>query len=77
MVKLNKIPNKAIKATLKALIIPLANIIITCLYKNKLLNYYKVIIIIILRKANKKDYPFLRNYLLIIFKNILGKPFKK
>ena len=47
MVVLNKFLNKAIKAILKTLSILLINIIIFYLYKGKLLNYYKVIIIII------------------------------
>jgi len=56
MVKLNKKLNKAIKAIIEVLIIILVNITITYFYKGKLLNYYKVIIIVILRKVNKKDY---------------------
>jgi len=56
VVKLDKILNKAIKATLEALALSLANIITTCLYKSKILKSYKIIIIIILKKANKKDY---------------------
>jgi len=44
---------------LKALIILLVNTITICFYKDKLPNYYKVIIIIILKKVNKKDYSFL------------------
>ena len=62
MVKLNKILNKIIKAILKALSTLLINIIIFYFYKSELLNCYKVIIIIILRKANKKDYLFLGSY---------------
>jgi len=46
---------------LETLTIPLANIITTCFYKGKLLNYYKIIIIIILRKVNKKN-SLLENY---------------
>jgi len=56
VVKLNKILNKIIKAIIEALIIVLVNIIITYFNKDKLLNYYKAIIIVILRKVNKKDY---------------------
>ena len=56
MVKLNKKLNKAIKAIIESLIIILVNTIITYFYKGKLLNYYNVIIIVILKKVNKKDY---------------------
>jgi len=56
VVKLNKKLNKAIKAIIESLIIILVNTIITYFYKGKLLNYYNVIIIVILKKVNKKDY---------------------
>jgi hypothetical protein len=47
-VGLDRILNKAIKAALKALTIPLANIATTCLFKGKLLEYCKITTIIIL-----------------------------
>ena len=47
---------------LKALIILLANAITTYLYKGKLLDYYNIIIIVVLRKVNKKDYSLLESY---------------
>jgi len=50
VVGLNRILNKAIKAALKALVIPLANIITICLYKGKLLNCCKITIIVVLKK---------------------------
>ena len=62
MVKLNRILNKAIKATLKALLIPPVKIMTFYFYKGKLPNCYKIIIIIILRKVNKKNYSLLENY---------------
>jgi len=62
---------------LETLIILLINIITIYFYKGKLLSYYKVIIIIVLKKAYKKDYSLLGNYQLITFKNILGKLLKK
>jgi len=46
----------------ETLSMPLANTIIICFYINKLLDCYKAIIIVVLRKANKKDYFLLRNY---------------
>ena len=55
----------------------LANIIITYLLKSKLLKCYKITTIIVLQKANKKDYSLLKNYQLITFKNTLGKLLKK
>jgi len=61
VVKLNKILNKAIKAALKAVLIPLVKIIIIYFYKGMLLNCYKVIIIIMLKKANK-NYFLLESY---------------
>ena len=44
----DRILNKAIKAILKAIAILLADIIITYLFKGKILKYYKKIIIVIL-----------------------------
>ena len=48
VVGLNRILNKAIKAVLKALIILLANTATIYLFKGKLLEYYKIITIIVL-----------------------------
>ena len=48
VVGLNRILNKAIKAALKALTILLANTAIIYLFKSKLLEYCKVITIIVL-----------------------------
>ena len=62
MTGLDWILNKAIKAALKAIAIPLADTATTCLLKDKILEYYKKIIIVILQKANKKDYSLLGNY---------------
>ena len=62
MVKLNRILNKVIKAIYKALLKPLVNIITFYLYKDKLLNYSKVIIIVVLKKINKKNYSLLGSY---------------
>jgi len=59
MVKLNKILNKVIKAVLKAI---LANIITFYFYKYELLNHCKIIIIVVLRKVNKKNYLLLGSY---------------
>ena len=44
----DRIPNKAIKAALEAIAIPLANTATTCLLKSKILEYYKEIIIVII-----------------------------
>ena len=76
-VGLNRILNKAIKATLKALTTPLANTTTTYLLKSKLLKYYKITTTIILQKVNKKDYSLLKNYQPIALKNTLGKLLKK
>ena len=62
MVRPDKILNKVIKATLKAVTIFLTNVATTCLFKSKIPDYYKEIIIVILQKVNKKDYLLLRNY---------------
>ena len=48
MARLDRILNKAIKAILEAIAIPLANAATTYLLKGKLLEYYKEIIIVIL-----------------------------
>ena len=62
MAGLDRILNKAIKAVLKAITIPLINIVTTYLFKNKIPDCCKEIIIVILQKANKKDYLLLRSY---------------
>jgi len=49
-------------AILEALLTPLANTITFYFYIGKLLNYYKVIIIVVLKKVNKRDYSLLGNY---------------
>ena len=77
VVGLDRILNKAIKAVLKALITPLVNTITTYLLKSKLPEHHKITTIIILQKANKKDYFLLKSYWLITLKNTLGKLLKK
>ena len=71
------IPNKAIKAASEAVAIPLANAATTYLLKSNLLECYKDIIIVILRKVNKKDYSLLGSYRPIALKNTLGKILEK
>ena len=58
----DRILNKAIKAALKVLTTPLANTVTTCLLKGKLLECCKITTIIVLQKANKKDYFLLKSY---------------
>ena len=77
MAGLNRILNKAIKTALKAVAIPLANIATTCLFKSKILDYCKETIIVILQKANKKDYLLLGSYQPVALKNTLGKILEK
>ena len=77
VVGLDRILNKAIKAALEAVAILLTNTATTCLLKGNLLECYKDIIIVILQKANKKDYSLLENYRPIALKNILGKILEK
>ena len=74
---LNGILNKAIKAVLKAIATLLANAATIYLFKNNLPECYKDIIIIVLQKANKKDYFLLGSYWPVTFKNTLGKILKK
>ena len=74
---LNRILNKAIKAVLKAIAIPLVDTATTYLLKSKIPEYCKKTIIVILRKVNKKDYFLLGSYWLIALKNTLGKILKK
>ena len=62
MAGLNRILNKAIKAILKAVTITLVNTATTYFFKGKIPDYYKEIIIVILQKANKKDYLLLKSY---------------
>ena len=77
MAGLDKILNKTIKATLKVITIPLINTATTYLLKNKILKCYKEIIIVILQKANKKDYSLLKSYWLVTLENTLKKILKK
>jgi hypothetical protein len=58
----DRILYKVIKAILEAVILLLANAVTIYLYKGKLLECYKEITIVILRKANKKDYSLLGSY---------------
>jgi hypothetical protein len=62
---------------LEAVAIPLVNIATIYLLKGKLLEYYKEIIIVVLRKVNKKDYSLLGSYRLVALKNTLGKILEK
>ena len=73
----DRILNKAIKAVLKAIAIPLTDTTTTYLLKSKILECYKKIIIVILQKVNKKDYSLLESYWLVTLKNTLGKILKK
>ena len=73
----DRILNKAIKATLEAVAIPLVNTITTCLLKSKIRKCYKETIIVILQKANKKDYLLLGSYRPVALKNTLGKILEK
>ena len=74
---LDGILNKAIKAILKAIATLLINAATTYLFKNNLLECCKDTIIVILQKANKKDYSLLRSYRPVALKNILDKILKK
>ena len=74
---LDGILNKAIKAILKAIATPLINAATTYLFKNNLLECCKDTIIVILQKANKKDYSLLRSYRPVALKNTLGKILEK
>ena len=62
MARLNRILNKAIKVVIEVIITLLANTVTIYFFKGELLNYYKEIIIVVLRKANKKDYSLLGSY---------------
>ena len=73
----DRILNKAIKAALEAIAIPLVNIATTYLLKGKIPEYCKKTIIVVLQKVNKKDYSLLGSYQLVAFKNTLGKILKK
>ena len=74
---LNRILIKAIKAVVKAIAIPLANAATTYLFKSNLLECYKNTIIVVLQKANKKDYFLLGSYRPVALKNTLGKILEK
>ena len=56
---------------------PLINIATTYLLKGKILDYCKEIIIVILQKANKKDFLLLGSYWLVALKNTLKKILEK
>ena len=77
MARPNRILNKVIKAILEAVVIPLVNTTTTCLFKGKILEYYKETITVILQKVNKKDYLLLGSYWLVALKNTLEKILEK
>ena len=77
MTGLDRILNEAIKAVLEAITIPLIDTVTTYLFKGKIPECYKEIIIVILQKANKKDYLLLRSYRLVTLKNTLRKILEK
>ena len=77
MAGLDRILNKAIKAILEAIVTLLINTVTTYLLKSKILECYKEIIIVILQKANKKDYLLLGSHWLVALKNTLRKILKK
>ena len=74
---LDGILNKAIKAVLKAVAIPLANAATTCLLKGNLPECCKDTITVVLQKANKKDYSLLESYRPVALENTLGKILEK
>ena len=49
----------------------------TYFFKSKILDYYKEIIIVVLKKVNKKDYLLLGSYRPVTLKNTLGKILEK
>jgi hypothetical protein len=71
------IPNKILIILSPEILEGLTYAINRILIKNTLSNYYKELIIIILRKENKKDYSFPSSYRLITLENILAKVVKK
>ena len=77
MTGLDRILNKTIKAILEAIAIPLIDTVTTYLLKSKIPEYCKEITIVILQKANKKDYSLLGSYWLVALKNTLGKILEK
>ena len=77
MARLDRILNEVIKAILEAIAILLANAATTYLLEGKLLEYYKEILIVVIRKVNKKDYSLLGSYRLVALENTLGKILEK
>ena len=73
----DKILNKVIKAILEAIATLLIDTVTIYLLKSKILKYYKKIIIVVLQKANKKDYSLLKSYWPVTLENTLGKILKK
>ena len=60
--RLDRILNEVIKVALEAVAILLANAATTYLLEGNLPDCYKDTIIVVLRKANKKDYSLLGSY---------------
>ena len=73
----DRILNKAIKAVLEAITIPLVDTATIYLFKSKILECCKETIIVILWKANKKDYFLLGSYWPVALENTLGKILEK
>ena len=71
------IPNEILTALSPEILIGLANTISRALAEGTLLDYYKELIIITLRKEDKKDYSLLSSYRLIALENTLVKVVEK
>ena len=77
VLRLNGIPNEALK-TYRPLIIPwLADVAKACFIIGYYLRLKKAIIIVVLYKESKADYLLLKSYCLIILKNTLSKILKR
>jgi hypothetical protein len=74
---LDEIPNEILTALNLKILKGLTYIINKNLVENTLLNCFKKLIIIILRKENKKDYSFSSSYQLIALENTLIKVINK
>ena len=73
----DRILNKAIKVILEVIIIPLVDVMTTYLLKSKILEFCKETIIVILQKANKKDYSLPGSYRPVALENTLRKILEK
>ena len=76
ILKINEVINKALRQLIHIVLTQITSLFEKCIQKNIQSTHFKKIIIIILRKSNKKNYTNLSTYKFITLLNILSKTLK-